>query len=380
MTPEENTRLMTEEHAARKLVVTNFPTRLTIESTSFCNLRCVMCPHGIDAIDRPRHMPERVLDSLVEAAAVVSQAQLHGIGEPLASPVFWRALESDAFHADTKLSVNTNLTLLNERHLAILIRCRPKLILSVSLDAATRHTYARIRGADLNKVTGNIERLRAARDGRYPMIIINMTLMRENIEEAPAFVELAHSLGVDGVQLWHLNRWPEEVMARYKVDRDGWRFDYAEQGLWNHPQLSNRYLRAAIRRALELGIRVHTDSSKATFFEESGGELQTAVVDKSQPTETQHSATVKECRFPWEWAMITTDGAVRPCCHATAPVGNLRDSGFAKIWNGKEMQDLRRDIIADRINNVCRDAACKFVQNMPRPIPLQDATPFTSGT
>jgi radical SAM protein with 4Fe4S-binding SPASM domain len=78
--------------------------------------------------------------------------------------------------------------------------------------------------------------------------------------------------------------------------------------------------------------------------------------------------------------MITTDGAVRPCCHATAPVGNLRDSGFAEIWNGKEMQDLRRDIIADRINNVCRDAACKFVQNMPRPIPLQDATPFTSGT
>ena len=107
---------MREEHAAGKLVVSTFPTRITIESTSFCNLRCVMCPHGIGAVDRPRHMPERMLDSLVEAAAVVNQAQLHGIGEPLASPVFWRALESDVFHADTKLTVNTNLTILNERH------------------------------------------------------------------------------------------------------------------------------------------------------------------------------------------------------------------------------------------------------------------------
>ena len=106
-TPKENTALMVREYAAGKLLVANFPTRITIESTSICNLRCVMCPHGIDAVDRPRHMPEPILASLAEASAVASWAQLHGIGEPLASPVFCWALESDAFHPDAQLNVNT---------------------------------------------------------------------------------------------------------------------------------------------------------------------------------------------------------------------------------------------------------------------------------
>src|SRR5215467_10568413 len=158
-TPDENTALMAREYAARKLVVANLPTRITIESTSICNLRCVMCPQAIDAVDRPRHMPEQILDSLAEACAVVSSAQLHGIGEPLASPVFWRALESNAFHPDAQLTVNTNLTLLNDRHLALLVGARPKLWLNVSLDAASERTYRHIRGADFGEVTGNIARL-----------------------------------------------------------------------------------------------------------------------------------------------------------------------------------------------------------------------------
>jgi MoaA/NifB/PqqE/SkfB family radical SAM enzyme len=384
-TPEENTALMTEEHAAGKLVVANLPSHLTIESTSICNLRCVMCPQGIDAVHRPRHMPEQIMDALADATAVVRDAQLHGIGEPLASPVFWRALESHAFHPDAQLSVNTNLTLLNDRRMAILTGVRAKLTLNVSLDAATERTYRRIRGADFNEVTANIGRLRAARgERRNPTITMNMTLMRENIEEAPAFVELAHRLGADGVCLWQLNQWPRRYMARYRIDRDDWHFDYAEQGLWNYPELSDRYMRAAVRRGEELGIPVYLDSSKESFFDDSDlvpGEIAPPAKGtpaESAATETAASAesaanpakpeapaveTIKDCRFPWERAMITSDGEVRPCCYATGTVGSLNESSFAEIWNGKKMQDLRRDVMADRINSVCHNAACKFVRN-----------------
>jgi radical SAM protein with 4Fe4S-binding SPASM domain len=390
-TPEENALLMREEHAAGKLIVANFPTLLTIESTSICNLRCVMCPQAIDAVHRPRHMPEHILDSLAEATRVASKAQLHGIGEPLASPVFWRALANDAFHPDAILTVNTNLTLLNDRHLAILVGAHQELRLNVSLDAACEVTYRRIRGADFYEVTRNIARLRAARgDRQYPVITINMTLMRENIEEAPAFIELAHRLQVDGVLLWHLNRWPEESMAAYKTDRDGWHFDYAAQGLWNYPGLSDRCLRAAIRRAEELAIPVKMDPS--VLFDQSSAAQPVAVAETGTPGATRaplnrsvttaegvvraerapaataaQPDTVKDCRFPWEWAVITTDGDVRPCCHATGAVGNLNDTGFAELWNGKEMQELRRDVTANRINRLCHNAACRFVQNMPRP-------------
>ena len=61
--------------------------------------------------------------------------------------------------------------------------------------------------------------------------------------------------------------------------------------------------------------------------------------------------------------MVTSDGEVRPCCYATGTVGSLNDSSFAEIWNGKKMRDLRRDVMADRINSVCHNSACKFVRN-----------------
>jgi MoaA/NifB/PqqE/SkfB family radical SAM enzyme len=394
-TPQENALLMAEEYSAGRLIIANFPTDLTIESTSICNLRCVMCPHGINDVHRPRHMPVRILDSLAEAAQVVSKAQLHGIGEPLASPVFWRALESNAFHPDTTLSVNTNLTVVNDRHLRILVCARHKLKLNISLDAATERTYRHIRGADFSEVTRNILRLCAARGDRgSPIITINMTLMHDNIEEAPAFVELAQRLGVDGVLFWPLNRWPEEEMARYKVDRGDWHFDYAEQGLWNHRQISNRCVRAAVRRGKEIGIPVYLDNSRELLFDHfpatmsemsvpaaehrsaavcAASDPRAVLAGKGANNRHEQHETVKDCRFPWKWAMITTDGEVRPCCYATGVLGNLNDTSFLDIWNGKKMQDLRSDIKANQVNSLCQNAACKYVQNMPKLISDDDS-------
>ena len=191
----------------RALALDNLPTRLTIKTTAICNLRCVMCPHSIDAVQRPNHMPLEILERLVEPMANAERAQLHGIGEPLASPALWRAVENNYFSAEAALTINTNLTLLNARRLKKPLEMKAKLTLNVSLDAATPRTYRRIRGGKMEEVLANIRRLLAERrDPEHPAIWINMTLMRENIGEAPAFVELGKALGVDAVCFWHLNR------------------------------------------------------------------------------------------------------------------------------------------------------------------------------
>ncbi len=71
---------------------------------------------------------------------------------------------------------------------------------------------------------------------------------------------------------------------------------------------------------------------------------------------------INECQYPWTWAVISSNGEVRPCCFSALPVGNLNQDDLAEIWNGEVMQQLRLDILADRINPVCRGAACRFVQ------------------
>lgn len=74
--------------------------------------------------------------------------------------------------------------------------------------------------------------------------------------------------------------------------------------------------------------------------------------------------TVKDCRYPWTWMMVTADGEVKPCCFAHLPLGNLHETTVDGVWNGPVAMELRRFIKADKIHPVCEGAPCKFVQNM----------------
>ncbi|HEY2482530.1 MAG TPA: radical SAM/SPASM domain-containing protein, partial [Caulobacteraceae bacterium] len=293
--------------------------------------------------------------------------QLHGIGEPLTSPSFWRALEGNHFHKDCEVSFNSNLTILDDKRINRLLQFNGKLLINISLDAATEQTYRRIRGYDFNIVLNNLRRLVSARGDRpLPIVFMNMTLMRENIEEVVQFVELAKDLGANGVLFGHLNRLPGEYMARYKITQeDGWRFDYAQQGLWNFPDLSNKWIRAAVQRGDELQIPVNLDHNKVVFFDEEEDGLDATPHGTSESTsDTDGQISVKDCNYPWNWAIVASDGRVAPCCFSTNVVGNINEDKFETIWNGDRMQELRRDVLADRINTICKGASCKYVQAM----------------
>ncbi|MFO1159898.1 MAG: radical SAM protein [Reyranellaceae bacterium] len=371
-TPSENARLVDQAYREGRTTLECSPSVLTVESTSICNLRCVMCPHGIDAVQRPKHMPENVIEKLSGALAVASDVQLHGIGEPLSSPAFWSALESPALHADCNLNINTNLTLLNDRKLAVLLGVKARLTINVSIDAATDGTYGRIRGAELAEVIDNVEKLIAARgESRRPIVYINMTLMRENIEEAVPFVEMAHRLGVDGVFFYQMNHQPAERMEKYKIDRDGWHFDYTQQGLWNFKDLSNRCLNEALERGRQLGMPLYPEGLTSLLFDDAPATMAGAApaVSETPSAETVDGAPgqarpeVRDCRAPWEWSLIATNGEVLPCCFGAPPVGNLNDSSFEEIWNGEAMQSLRKSLSENRIPKACEKGLCKYVLN-----------------
>lgn len=267
-TPQDNETLALAEYRDGVLFVRSTPRMITLETTSRCNLRCVMCPQGIDAVDRPKHLAEPIIEGLQRFIGQAKSIQLHGIGEPLASPGFWTSL--GYIPAGCNASINTNLTVLDDQRLHKLVASNIALI-NVSLDAATALTYQRIRGFPFEEVLGNIRRFVACRTAakkRLPLLYMNMTMMRSNIEEVPAFIELAADCGADQVHLWHLNRWSDEEMARYRVERDGWCFDYAKEGLWNYPELSNRMIRAAQEVAKRRGIGLYLDHNKKVFFDE----------------------------------------------------------------------------------------------------------------
>ena len=266
--PEQNAALAMAEFRAGVLEVRSSPCMLTLETSSRCNLRCVMCPHAINAVDRPKHLEENLVADLEKFIRQSNSIQLHGIGEPLTSPAFWASLKFLPENCES--SINTNLTVLDERRLNDLISSKLKIV-NVSLDAARPETYRKIRGYSFETVIGNIRRLveeRKNRGNKYPLLYMNMTLMRSNIEELPEFIDLAVDLGAETVCFWHLNRWSEEEMHRYIIKRDGWVFDYEKEGLWNFPTLSNEYLHNAEELARRKGIHLYLDNNKLVYFDE----------------------------------------------------------------------------------------------------------------
>src|SRR5262249_21314140 len=186
------------------------PQWFMIETTSYCNLKCVICPHGHDAMPVKTELDTSHFSKTLDFVALADRMQLFGTGEPLMSAAFWEILESIDPQSETDVSINSNGTLLNGDRIDRLLRS-PLTSISISLDAARPETYRRVRGGDFQLVISRVRNLILARNRRPRTnrlaVYINLTLMRENIEEFPEFVDLAADLGADGVQvcqlLWH---------------------------------------------------------------------------------------------------------------------------------------------------------------------------------
>jgi hypothetical protein len=72
---------------------------------------------------------------------------------------------------------------------------------------------------------------------------------------------------------------------------------------------------------------------------------------------------IQDCTYPWLWLVIDSHGVARPCCHASAHVGNINEQSIDEIWNGDLLIRLRGAIRDGHIDPICRHAACAFVQD-----------------
>ena len=239
------------------------PQWFMIETTSHCNLKCVMCPHGHDAMPNKSDLDTSQFSKTFDFLALADRMQLFGTGEPLMSAAFWDILESMDPQTETEVSINSNGTLLTSERIDRLLRS-PLSWISISLDAATAQTYRRIRGADFDLVISRVKDLvrerNARRSARRLRIFINMTLMRANIEEFPRFVELAADLGVDGVQvnqlLWHREH------CTWELQKNDWTFVYRDQLLGTSVEVANDCIRRALDNSAKHNVPVFFDGSQ----------------------------------------------------------------------------------------------------------------------
>lgn len=253
---KKNASLALLEYSRGAKKLKSMPVDIVIAVTTVCNLRCVMCPHGLGIVEKPRNMPLTVIDSISRALNYVSRIILSGVGEPTISPAFWKVLDHFSAPTPVFIRVNTNAQAMTAEKARKIVQSSLTEI-SISLDAASAETYSRIRGGDFRRALAGVEMLvQAAREHatRKIEISINLTMMLENLSEMTDFVRMGKELGVDRVVFSQLFSFGDQ--PSWKVKRGDYEFVYSENMPIRHPNEAKAALMSAQSVADQLNVPI----------------------------------------------------------------------------------------------------------------------------
>jgi len=285
-----------------------FPYHVTIEPTNICNLRCPLCPTGDGTLGRSKGRMsladfQRIID---EIGPYLGRLEMAGLGEPFINQDLCRMIRYAA-DAGVWVHLDTNVTLIDTPEKVRDLIASGLGTLNMSIDGATQETYEKYRiNGDLAKVLANLKALVAEkrRTGvRFPEIVCQVVVTRQNEHEIDRIREMALALGVDRFVA---------KSATLAMVRPGDKGDIA-------PGLIERFLPRSkeFRRYKQAGENV----------------LQNG------------------CGLLYRSAFIQWNADLTTCCHDPRGVntrGNiLKEGSFAKVWNSAPYTGLRKRVATD---------------------------------
>ncbi len=335
------------EHVAaqRQTLAAAEPVCLYLETTNRCNLLCTTCPRTFEALEPPGDMSWELFTSIVDQFPDIARVVLHGVGEPMMVrelPRMIRYLKERG----TYVLFNTNGTLLTRRKGKELIDAGLD-ELRISLDAAEARAFALVRGRDMfDRIVRNVRAFTAMQKelaAATPRASLWLTGLKETIGQLPAFVRLAHEVGVSEVYLQRLVYFPE-----------GQGFARPESALFEQlADTESALIHEADALAKSLGIKFN--ASGAT---EPGTSLKRQ--DDKQPWSL--------CRRPWTLMYFTAHGKALPCCIApfsmrgydSFTLGDATQQSLREIWNGQRYQDFRGALLSDEPPAACASCGLRW--------------------
>ena len=321
------------------------PVCLYLEVTNRCNLLCETCPRTFETLEPPADMSWDLFTRIVDQVPNIARVVLHGVGEPMLVkdlPRMIRCLKDRG----TYVLFNTNGTLLQPKGFGALIDTGLD-ELRVSLDAADRASYLRVRGKDffdrIVRDVGKFVAYQRSVDAGTPRVSLWLTGLKETVEQLPAFVRLAAQMGVREVHL-----------QRLVFDEAGYGMARSDLSLFESTQVSEL---AAIEAAQVLGrdLGVTLDASGAT---EPG-------ISLKRQSDGQPWAT---CRRPWSLMYFTAHGRALPCCIAPFSVrgysnytlGDATQQSLREIWNSPAYRDFRSSLLSDAPPKPCQGCGLRW--------------------
>ncbi len=329
----------------RKDEATAPPVCLYLEVTNRCNLLCETCPRTFEELEPPADLSWELFTKIVDQVPNIARVVLHGVGEPM--------LHKDLFKMvrylkdrGTYVLFNTNGTLLNPKKFEDLVASGLD-ELRVSLDAADRASYLKVRGKDyFQRIVRDVGKFTAFTRERgldKPRVSLWLTGLKETVDQLPDFVRLSAEMGVREVHL-----------QRLVFDDAGFGLARQDLSLFESTKLEEQ---ATIDRAIAIGreIGVELDASGAT---EPGLSLKRSEDDKPWAT----------CRRPWSLMYFTAHGRALPCCIApfsargyeNYTLGDATQQDLLEIWNSPAYKDFRSNLLGDTPPKPCQGCGLRW--------------------
>jgi MoaA/NifB/PqqE/SkfB family radical SAM enzyme len=295
-------------------VLRSLPPVVDLVLTKACNLACTFCKdyetEGAKRVSLENF--ERVAAQLFPTAR---RLNLCSGGEPYLHPGLEELLRvAKRYQVSTWLL--SNGTLCTEARMRTIVRERLVSAHGFSVDGFEAATVEAIRvNARLATILESIERLvrlRVSEGNRELGIVVRYALMRSNIEELPAAVRRWGELGIDTLECGYLS-------LANGIPR--------EQSMYFHQPLLEEVCQEARKVAAEYP------------------RLKVILPPLIRDEVAKRTAPVN-CRSPWSFVMIDTNGEVLPCYRAFEALrfSHLYDAQavpFAKVWNSPHYQSLR---------------------------------------
>jgi radical SAM protein with 4Fe4S-binding SPASM domain len=297
-----------------KPLMLGMPLAISVEPTTACNLSCPECPSGLKSFTRPTGRIEvavfkQYIDALKDQLIYLS---FYFQGEPYLHKGFLDMVEYAA-HLGIYTATSTNAHFLNEENAKKTVESGLDRLI-ISLDGSTQDSYQKYRvGGELDKVIAGTKRLlsyRAALKSKTPFVVFQFLVVRHNEMEIESIKTMAKEIGVDDV-------WFKTAQV----------YDFENDPNQLIPQ-NERYSR---------------------YKTGANGSIQSK------------NKMENHCWKMWHSNVITWDGKVVPCCFdkdAQHQMGDLGQTPMHQIWNGKNYNQFRKELMKSRKNiDICSNCS-----------------------
>ena len=188
----------------KKLVDHKFPPQLVIETTSYCNYKCIHCSHR-EMLRPQQHMKRSIYNKIVEEVGKKSPMceiwpTFYGEAFILGKEL-WDRLEYADKVGCKNLVLNSNGSLLGKDNNIDNVLNSPLKRFILSLDGFKKETFEKIRAkGKYDEAYPAVEKLcneRSKRGLKYPTITAQFSVMKENADEVEDYRKFWNERGAE---------------------------------------------------------------------------------------------------------------------------------------------------------------------------------------